>query len=120
MRGEDEDWSKGRCVAELIGDDELRDERDLYCIGGDIATGEGSSRCAGAALNCRMNRTAAVIDADIRPDEHALQLWFMSRYYGGALIAHPPCAGLSEIPHLLDAQPFAVSSFALVIAVSSL
>lgn len=66
---------------------ELRDERDLYCIGADIATGEGSSRCAGVALNCRMNRTAAVIDADLRPDEHALQLWFMSRYYGGAVVA---------------------------------
>lgn len=66
---------------------ELRDERDQYCIGGDIATGEGTSRCAGVALNCRMNRTAAVIDADIRPDEHAVQLWLMSRYFGNAVIA---------------------------------
>lgn len=65
---------------------ELRDERDLYCLGGDVATGEGSSRCAGVMRNCKMNRVAAVIDADLRPDEHALQSWFMSRYYGNAVI----------------------------------
>ena len=66
---------------------ELRDERDQYALALDIATGEGSSRCAGVALNCRMNRTAAVIDADLRPDELAIQGWLMSRYYGGAIIA---------------------------------
>jgi hypothetical protein len=66
---------------------ELRDERDLYVIGLDIATGEGTSRCAGVARNCRMNRVAAVIDADLRPDELAVQGWLMSRYYGNALIA---------------------------------
>lgn len=66
---------------------ELRDERDSYAIGLDIATGEGTSRCAGVAMNCRMNRTAAVIDADLRPDELAIQGWLMSRYYGGAILA---------------------------------
>ena len=66
---------------------ELRDERDLYVIGLDIATGEGTSRCAGVARNCRMNRVAAVIDADLRPDELAVQGWLMSRYYGNAVLA---------------------------------
>ena len=65
---------------------ELRDERDLYCLGGDVATGEGTSRCAGVMRNCRMNRVAAVIDADLRPDEHAVQSWLMSRAYGNAII----------------------------------
>lgn len=66
---------------------EPRDERDPYVIGLDIATGEGSSRCAGVARNCRMNRVAGVIDADLRPDELAVQGWLMSRYYGNATLA---------------------------------
>lgn len=66
---------------------ELYDQRDPYALGGDVATGEGSSRCAGVLRNCRMNRVAAVIDADIRPDEHAVQSWLMSRAYGNAVIA---------------------------------
>lgn len=66
---------------------ERRDERDLYVIGADIATGEGSSWCASVMLNCRFNRVAAVIDADMRPDEQAVQAHFLSRSYGNALIA---------------------------------
>lgn len=66
---------------------ERRDERDIYCIGSDIATGEGSSWCASVMLNCRFNRVAAVIDADMRPDEQAVQACLLSRSYGNALIA---------------------------------
>ena len=66
---------------------ELCDERDRYCIGLDVATGEGSSRCAGVVRNCRMNRVAAVIDADLRPDELAVQGWLLSRAYANAVLA---------------------------------
>ena len=34
-----------------------------------------------------MNRIAAVIDAQLDPDELALQGWYMSRYFGNAVIA---------------------------------
>ena len=66
---------------------ERYDEHDPYVIGVDIATGEGTSRCAGVCRNARMNRVAAVIDADIRPDELAVQAWLMSRYFGNCVIA---------------------------------
>lgn len=62
-------------------------EHDRYVIGGDVATGEGFSWCAGIVLNTTMNRVAAVFDADARPDELAVQLWLLSRTYYGALIA---------------------------------
>jgi len=62
-------------------------DRDVYAIGLDIATGEGGSRCAGIVRNCTLNRVAAVIDADLRPDELAVQGWLLSRYYGGAVLA---------------------------------
>lgn len=66
---------------------ELYDSRDPYAIGLDVATGEGSSRCAGVVRNCRMNRVAAVVDADLRPDELAIQGYFLSRYFGNAVLA---------------------------------
>ena len=66
---------------------ERYDERDLYVIGSDIATGEGLSWCASVLRNCRFNRVAAVIDADMRPDEQAVQAWLLSRSYGNAVIA---------------------------------
>ena len=66
---------------------ERYNERDAYNVALDVATGEGSSRCAGIVRNCTLNRVAAVIDADLRPDEHAVQGWLCSRYYGQAVIA---------------------------------
>jgi len=66
---------------------ERYDERDPYVIGLDVASGEGQSWCAGHIRNCRSNRTAAVIDADMRPDELAVQAWLCQRYYGQAVIA---------------------------------
>ncbi len=65
---------------------ERYDERDSYIIGLDIATGEGDSRCAGCAINGRTTNTAAIIDADLRPDELAVQSWYMSRYFGNAVL----------------------------------
>lgn len=62
-------------------------DRDVYALALDVATGEGGSRCAGIVRNCTMNRVAAVIDADLRPDELAVQGWLTSRYYGNCVIA---------------------------------
>jgi hypothetical protein len=66
---------------------EMYDQRDPYCLGLDIATGEGTSWSAGVLRNCRMNRVALVIDQDMRPDELAVQAYFVSRAYGNAVIA---------------------------------
>lgn len=62
-------------------------DRDIYAMGLDIATGEGGSQCAGAMRNCTLNRVAAVVDANLRPDELAVQGWLLSRYYGQAVLA---------------------------------
>ena len=66
---------------------ERYDMHDLYCGGLDIATGDGTCRSAGVFRNARFNRVAAVIDADLDPDELALQAWFCSRYFGNAVVA---------------------------------
>ena len=66
---------------------ECYSDRDVYAVGLDVATGEGGSRCAGVVRNCTLNRVAAVIDADLRPDELAVQGWLLSRYYGQAVLA---------------------------------
>lgn len=63
------------------------DERDPYIVAADVATGEGTCSSAGIIRNARFNRVAAVIDAQLNPDELAYQCWYASRYYGNAVIA---------------------------------
>ena len=66
---------------------ERYDDRDPYVVALDVATGEGTSSSAGVVRNCRTNRVAAVIDAQLDPDELAYQGWYLQRYFGNAEIA---------------------------------